>query len=89
METGPLRRMSTLGDGGIEVNWVRVGERATMRDKALRDIKLSPDWVVAVIQHGERVTVPAANDVIHAGDTLLVIGHAGKQARLKKLFAAG
>jgi len=89
IETGPLRLMTTLAGGEIDVYWVRVGERAPLRDKPLREVKLSPDWVIAAVQHGDKVTVPSADDVVHAGDTLLAIGRSGAESKLKKHFAAG
>jgi len=54
--------------------------------KSLRDVKLRPDWIIAAIQHGESVKVPRADDVIQAGDVVLVIGKHGQESKLKKLL---
>ena len=57
---------------------------AAVIGKALREINLSPNWIVAVIQHGGDVAVPGAEDVIHAGDTLLVVGRHGREGTLRQ-----
>jgi trk system potassium uptake protein TrkA len=89
MESGLLRRMASLAEGEIDVYWCHVGEQARMAGKALREIKLSPDWVVAAIQRAHQVHVPGADDIVRAGDTLLVIGRHGQERKLRKLFGAG
>ena len=86
---GSVRRMASLAEGIIDVYRLSVGERAKVIGKELRDVKLTPDCVVAAIQHGKHVGVPAADDAVQAGDTLLIIGRRGMEARLKKIFAAG
>ncbi|HRX84377.1 MAG TPA: NAD-binding protein, partial [Phycisphaerae bacterium] len=89
LQSGPLQRIASLARGIIDVYQVRVGPRASVEGKQLKDIRLSPDWVVAAIERGERVQVPAADDTIEPGDTVLVIGRAGAESRLKKIFTAG
>lgn len=88
LDTSPLRRFATLATGFVDVFWVRVGEKGRVVNKSLREVKLTPDWVIAAIQHGQTVGVPGADDIIHAGDTVLVIGRAGADARLRKIFGA-
>jgi trk system potassium uptake protein TrkA len=87
--SGPLRRVASLARGIIDVYQVCVGEKSKVLGKPLRDVRLSPDWVIAAIERGERVQVPAADDTIEGGDTLLVIGRSGAESKLKKIFAAG
>jgi trk system potassium uptake protein TrkA len=89
LQTGPLRRIASLAEGIIDINWLRVGKQSKVVGRELKDIKLSPDWVVAAIQRGTDVRVPVADDTVEADDTLLVIGRRGTEGRLKKLFSAG
>ena len=89
IDESPLRRMSSLAEGIIDVYWVRVGAKAKVIGKPLREIKLTPDWMITAIQQGEQVRVPGADDVVRADDTLLAIGRRGMEDKLKKLFAAG
>ena len=60
-----------------------------MLGKALKDIRITPDWVVAAIERGTDVHVPAADDTIESGDTVLVIGRSGAESKLKRIFIAG
>ena len=58
-----------------------------MIEKPLREVKLTPNWIVAAIRRGDRAWVPSAEDKVESGDTVLVIGRAGMEKQLKKLFA--
>jgi len=89
VDESPLRHIASLAEGIIDVYRLRVGRHADVIGKPLRQIKLTPNWIIAAIQHGGKVNVPKADDTIYAGDTLLVIGRHGREATLKKLFGAG
>lgn len=80
-----LRRVATLSEGAVDVYQATINPGAKIAGRKLREIRLAPDWVIAVLQRGDRVTVPGADDTIEAGDTLLVIGRAGRQSKLKEL----
>ena len=54
--------------------------------KPLRQLPLSPDWMIAAISHDTSVRVPTADDFVHAGDALMLIGRHGKEAKLKQVF---
>jgi len=87
LDDSPLRRMSSLAEGYIDVYRVRVGDESEVAGKRLRDVKLTPNWVIAALQHGAEVRVPNADDRIQAGDLLQVIGRHGEEQTLRKLFA--
>jgi trk system potassium uptake protein TrkA len=89
LDDSPLRRLGTLADGIVDVFRVRTGDQATVIGKPLRDVGLSPDWVVAAIQRGREVYVPGADDGIEAGDLVLVAGRRGNDEKLRDLFDAG
>jgi Trk K+ transport system NAD-binding subunit len=72
----------------VDVFRVRVGETASVLGRPLREVKLSPDWVVAAIQRNGEAHVPGADDVIHRGDVVLVVGREGREGMLRKLLAA-
>lgn len=86
LDENPLRLMGTLVEGSVDVFRLRVGGSSAAVGKPLRELGLSPDWVLAAIQRGDEAYVPGADDVIEAGDTLLVIGRHGRQDTLKKLM---
>ncbi len=87
LDESPLVRMASLAEGIIDAYRVRVGRRAPVSLKPLKEVPLSPDWMVAAVQHGDQVRVPVANDSLQAGDIALVIGRDGQEKKLKKLFA--
>jgi trk system potassium uptake protein TrkA len=89
LDEAPLRRISTLAEGIVDVYWVRAGRKSKFVNRPLREVKLTPDWMIAAIQHGQDVSVPGADDSIQLGDTVLVIGRSGAESKLKKIFAAG
>ena len=84
-----LRHLASLAEGIIDVYRVRVGESSEVVGRPLREIKLTPNWILTAIQHDADVRVPRADDTISAGDTLLVVGRHGREGTLKKLFATG
>lgn len=83
---GPLRRMASLAEGVIDVYQVEVGKRAEVHGKPLHEVNLSPDWMVAAVQHKDKVKVPSADDSMLAGDIVLVVGRHGMEKKLKKIF---
>ena len=86
LDESPLRLLGTLVEGIVDVYRVRVSKQSAATDKRLRDVALSPDWVVAAVQRGDEAYVPGADDVIMKNDTLLVIGRHGKEETLKNLL---
>jgi len=85
----PLLRMASLAEGVVDVYRVRVKPSARAVGQPLRDLHLSPEWMIAAIQHGRQTRVPTAEDAIQAGDDVLVIGRHGQERKLKKLFGVG
>ena len=82
----PHRLLGTLAEGHVDVFRVRVGEKSTAAGQALRDLNLSPDWVLAAIHRGTETFVPGADDTVEIGDTVLVVGKHGKETTLQKIF---
>jgi trk system potassium uptake protein TrkA len=89
VDESPLRLISTLAEGIIDVYRVRVGDASDVIGKSLREINLTPNWIVAAVQHDDTVRVPRAADTISAGDTIIVIGRRGREGTLRKIFATG
>jgi len=88
LDESPLRLLGTLAAGSVDVYRVRVGDRSEAIDRPLRDLQLSPDWVLAGVQRDRDAYVPGADDVIERGDTVLVVGKHGKESTLKRIFDA-
>ncbi len=86
MNEAPLQKLSTLADGVVDAYQVRVRIRGEAVGKKLKEIKLSPDWIVAAVRRGDKAWVPGADDALEVGDTALLIGRHGKEEQLKGLF---
>jgi trk system potassium uptake protein TrkA len=89
VEERPLHQLSTLADGVVDAYQIRVNIKGEVVGRRLRDINLSPNWIVAAIRRGEKAWVPGADDTLEVGDTALLIGKHGMLKQLKRLFAAG
>ena len=83
-----LQRIACLAEGNIDVYRFTVGPAAKAAGQMLRDVRISPDWVVVAVQRGDEVRVLSASDTIQSGDRLVCVGRHGKEARIKKTFAA-
>ncbi len=88
IDFGPVRSVAVFAEGAAEVYEVRPSKRAKVIGHELRNIKLPPQTMIAAIRRGEEVHVPGAEDVVKAGDTILVIGPCGITDDMVKLFVA-
>jgi trk system potassium uptake protein TrkA len=82
----PVRVLASLFAGGIDAYRVRVAPGADVLGKTLRDLKISPDFVIAAIRRDENVWVPGADDALQEGDIVLVIGRHGMEKPLKQML---
>lgn len=82
----PVRLLASLAEGDIDAFRVRISDSSPLTGKTLREIKVSPDWVIAALRRGEEVWVPVADDVIEPGDIALIIGQHGKEKDLRRLL---
>ena len=87
LDESPLRHLGSLTEGLISVYRVRVLPGSPIIGKPLKDLRLSPDWVIAAIQRQRAAHVPGAEDVFEAADTVLVVGKQGAEKTLKNIFA--
>lgn len=82
----PVRTLATLAEGVADVYEIRPARKAKVLGYELRNIKFPPQCMIAAIQRGDEVTVPGADAVIKAGDTLIAIGPHEIEKELHKLF---
>lgn len=68
--------------GEIEAQRIRVDEKAPLRGKSLREIKLHPEVKIGYYQRGEEEDIPTADTLLEAGDTLTVFGPPGELQKL-------
>ena len=63
-----------------------LGPDAPAAGKPLRQVKLTPSWMIAAVERGDNVRVPRADDVLSVGDTVLVIGMSGMEEKLRTML---
>lgn len=78
-----LIRLLDLGNEGIEIIEVRVGEDSPVRDTAVRDIDL-PDrtLLISVLREGTGF-VPEPDSILEEGDRLLIVLDPGQEDAVK------
>ena len=89
LEERPLQQVAKLAGGVVCTYQVRVNIRGEVVGKRLRDVRLSPNWIVAAIRRSGKAWVPGPDDALEVEDTALLIGKSGEVRQLKKLFAVG
>ena len=86
LDESALRHLGSLAAGSIDVFRVRIEAESGMSGKPLRELPLSPDWVLAAIQRDNQAFVPGADDTLQTGDVVLVVGRADRDETLRSLF---
>lgn len=85
LDESPVRVLATLA-GEIDAYTGRISGDSPLVGKALREIKLDSAVVIGAMRRGHEVWVPGADDVVHADDTILLIGQRKQQDHLEKLL---
>ncbi len=84
----PMESIASLAEGTINVYRVEVPKTAEVVGRPLRELRLLPQGMIAAIQHDGRTSVPTADDVIHPGDTVLLIGRQESENALRRRFTS-
>lgn len=69
--------------GQIEAQRIKVDEKARLRGKSLREIKLHPEVRFGFYQRGEEQDIPSADTILEAGDTVTVFGPPAELYKLR------
>lgn len=72
-QTGAAVSVHTIADGQAEAVEFLVDETTKNCGKALKDIKLKPNVLIASITHGADSQVPGGNSVFFPGDSVVVV----------------
>ncbi len=88
LETGPMRHLGSLEAGIAEVYEMRVTENSPITGNPLREVKFPEHASIAVLNRGDDVFVPGADDTLHPRDTVVVIAPGTARKALRKLFAS-
>ena len=72
-QTGAAISVHTIADGQAEAVEFMVDETTKNCGKALKDIKLKPNVLIASISHGADSQVPNGNSSFQPGDTVVIV----------------
>lgn len=87
LDDRPLLRLTSLARGVLDVFRVQVAADAPVTAAPLKDVAgLTPDWLVAAVQHCNDTFVPDGHTVIQSGDVALVVGPRGREPDLRTIF---
>jgi trk system potassium uptake protein TrkA len=73
--------------GGIEILSMPVAEKSPAAGHTLAEVEWPSASGLIAVQHGNQATVPAADDKIEAGDTVVAIVAPDAKKQLLALFA--
>jgi trk system potassium uptake protein TrkA len=86
LETGPVLELTHIAEGCIKLYEVIPTERGAGIGAPLKAVQFPAHTLVAAIQRGDGTVVPGADDVVEAGNTVLVVGPDGIEKELRHLF---
>lgn len=81
-----LFAVENFARGGVEVQEIAVEADAKAVGVSLRELKLPREVRIGLISNGQRAVIPGADDVIHAGDHVTLIGSLKELEDVKRLF---
>ncbi|MBE5905905.1 MAG: Trk system potassium transporter TrkA [Lachnospiraceae bacterium] len=73
-----VETLTHMYDGRVEAIEFSVNEQSAVIDIPLRDLNIKQNVLVSFINHNGQIIIPSGHDMIHAGDTvMLVTTHTG------------
>ena len=78
--------------GEFQIEWIKVPASSWVDGRTLADAafrKRTGVTVIAILRESESIAGAQPEDVILAGDTIVVVGKAGQFATVRKLLAQG
>lgn len=83
-----LRKLGSLSHGAIDVYRVPVGNSSTAIGQSIAQLGRESHYIIAAIRRQDESFVPAAADILLAGDTLLIVGEHRRESELARQFHA-
>lgn len=84
-----LKSLTVLKNGQAEVLEIAAREGCRVIDTPIRQLNLPRGALIGAIVHNNQVVVPRGDDVVHRGDTVIVLVTAGARAAVERLFRPG
>ncbi|MDR2054177.1 MAG: NAD-binding protein [Treponema sp.] len=77
-----------LGDGSVNILELDTGVDAPIADRPLKDCRLPAGSLLMLVNREENAFIPQGNDVVKAGDHIILITKKGNEAEIGRLFNA-
>jgi trk system potassium uptake protein TrkA len=87
--TSHVRSLTKIQGGQAEVLEIDALEGSRAVGTPLRQLSMPRGSLVGAIVHQEQVVIPGGNDLIRAGDSVIVLAKKGARASLERLFRPG
>ena len=84
-----LKSLTSLKNGQAEVVEITAREGSRVVDTPIRQLSLPRGALIGAIVHDDKVLVPRGDDVVHRGDTVIVLVTASARAAVERLFRPG
>ena len=81
----PLTHLLTMAEEGAEIVEIKIEKNSKIINKAVKEIKLPKDSVLALlIRNGEKPQVPTADTILKADDRIIALTSMENEASLRK-----
>lgn len=88
LDDSPVLALSSLSRGALDVYRVRLGAGSPAAGRALHEQMAPEGFIIAAVEHEGEAFVPGGESVIHAGDTLLIVGPRRRPEDLERFAGA-
>ena len=85
---GRIKAIYNLGNNYAEILEIEVSESSGVLNTPLRDIYFPDSVVVGAIVRDDKVLVPIGDDMIRAGDRVIILAANGKATKIEKMFSS-
>jgi trk system potassium uptake protein TrkA len=87
VDTGQVVPLTALKRGDIEIVEADLTEQSPVINRALKDVHLPGDAVIAVILRGDQIVLPSGTTRLEAGDCVIALTRPQDERTLRELMA--
>jgi len=87
VDTGQVVPLTALKRGNIEIVEADLTEQSQVAGRALKDVHLPGDAVIAVVIRGDQILLPSGTMRLDAGDCVIALTRPGDERALRELMA--
>jgi trk system potassium uptake protein TrkA len=87
VDTGQVVPLTALKRGDIEIVEADLTEQSPVANRALKDVRLPGDSVIAVIIRGDQIVLPSGTTRFETGDCVIALTRPEDERQLRELMA--